>query len=191
MIFQNFKRKWENRLTKRQIILLSSVAVKEEEENDPLGFDYENSHKTACQEMKTHLNSGNNKYNVTTMNTSNYYKLHEDRMWDGKDIRYTENIKLDFVYRRKEMNQNDTSVLKILIITRFLHTIPTGCLTKEINSKSKQVIIYAQVIEEEVYQRRPILLAKNKALLSWQEEFFCLENTSFPRTGFSRDVGFL
>lgn len=123
--------------------MLSCVAVKEEEENDPLGFDYEHSHKMACQEMKTHLNSGNNKYNVTTMNPSNYYKLHEDRMWDGKDIRYTENIKLDFAYRRKEMNQNDTSVLKILIITRFSHTIPTGCLTKEINSKSKKVIIYA------------------------------------------------
>lgn len=56
-------------------------------------------------------------------------------MWEGKDILYTENVKLALEYSKKEMNQNDASVLKILIITRFSHTNPTGCLLKEINSK--------------------------------------------------------
>jgi len=51
-------------------------------------------------------------------------------------------MKLALEYRRKQMNQNDTTVLKILIITRFSHINPTGCLSKEINTKSKQVIIY-------------------------------------------------
>lgn len=93
--------------------------------------------------MKTVFNSGNSKHDVTIMNPSNSYKLHEDRMWEGKDIRYTESIILDLVCKRKEMNQNDTSALKVLIITRFSHTNPTGCLTKEINLKSKQFIIHA------------------------------------------------
>lgn len=39
----------------------------------------------ACQEMKTHLDSGNSKHDVTTINPPSSYKLHEDRMWEGKE----------------------------------------------------------------------------------------------------------
>lgn len=92
--------------------------------------------------MKTHLDSGNSKHDVIAINPSSSCKLQEDRMWEAKDILKTESMKLALEYRRKEINKNDMSVLKLLIITRFSHTNPTGCLSKEISSKSKQVIIY-------------------------------------------------
>lgn len=153
-------------------------------------LNYDSSHKMACQEMKT-LNSGNNKHDVITINPSNTYKL-ADRMWEGKDILYAESMKLPLEYRKKGLNQTGMSVQKILIITKFSHTIPQVVCQKNKFKIKGCYYLCVGIIRGSLSRSAHSPGTEQSSLLSWQEgEFFPPENACFPRTGFSRDAGFL
>lgn len=90
------------------------------------------------------------------------------------------------------MNQNGVSTQKILIITDFSHTIPQAVCQKNKLKIKECYYLCVGIIRGSLPRSARSPGTEQSSLLSWQEgEFFPPENTCFPRTGFSRDVGFL
>lgn len=141
--------------------------------------------------MKMYLDSRNSKHDVITINPYSFYKLQEDRMWEGKDS----------LYWKWEVNtqvQEEGNELKFYVSTEdnnYYHIFKY--IPHRFSVKSKKFKIKAGYylcignIRGSLSRTAHSFATEQSSFLSWHEELFSLKTTSFQRTMFSRDMGFL